>query len=142
MAEESVVHTHRIPVRWSDFDMYRHMMNANYIELAQEARFAFAKDYFWSEDADFASVVRHLDVDFRYPLIWNGNHTVTVESQVTRVGNTSFTVYQEIKDTQGTVTCVIECVQVVVNESTQLPRPLTDKEMDILLNTAAVTVDE
>ena len=42
------VHTYRIQTRWSDFDMYGHMMNANYIELAQEARLAFAKEHILS----------------------------------------------------------------------------------------------
>lgn len=27
-------HTHQVLTRWADFDMYGHMMNANYIEVA------------------------------------------------------------------------------------------------------------
>ena len=57
------VHTYRIQTRWSDFDMYGHMMNANYIELAQEARLAFAKEHIYSKGLDFIAFVRHLDVD-------------------------------------------------------------------------------
>ena len=50
------VHTYRIQTRWSDFDMYGHMMNANYIELAQEARLAFAKEHIYSKGLDFIAV--------------------------------------------------------------------------------------
>ena len=42
MASDSI-HTYYIPVRWSDFDRYGHIMNANYVEIAQEARLALQK---------------------------------------------------------------------------------------------------
>ncbi len=41
--------------------MYGHMMNANYIELAQEARLAFAMDHFYKNGLDMIAFVRHLD---------------------------------------------------------------------------------
>ncbi|WP_371325955.1 thioesterase family protein [Corynebacterium sp. HMSC077D10] len=31
-------------MRWSDFDRYGHMMNANYVEIAQEARLIYAQE--------------------------------------------------------------------------------------------------
>ena len=43
MAEPNRIHVHTIPVRWSDFDRYGHVTNSAYIELAQEARLAFAQ---------------------------------------------------------------------------------------------------
>ena len=52
------------------------------------------------------------------------------------VGNTSFTTRQEIKDAQGKVCCVIECVQVTVDTTTTSPREITQKEIGILSQTA------
>ena len=133
MASDSI-HSHRIPVRWSDFDRYGHIMNANYVEIAQEARLAFAEDKFFSQDIEFAAFVRHLDLDFRKPIEPEGNTELLIESQVVEVGNTSFVTRQEIKDKHGRTACVVECVQVAVDLDTQTPRSLTDVERDILLN--------
>ena len=83
------VHTYRIQTRWSDFDMYGHMMNANYIELAQEARLAFAKEHIYSKGLDFIAFVRHLDVDFLRPMEFKD--TTTVEVETTTVSYTHLT---------------------------------------------------
>ncbi|WJY90346.1 acyl-CoA thioesterase [Corynebacterium confusum] len=126
------IHTHEVPVRWSDFDRYGHLMNANYVELAQEARLAFAEDKFYSQGHEFAAFVRHLDLDFRLPIEPRGTTSVVVETQVVELGNSSLTTRQEIKDKNGRVACVVECVQVAVDLETQRPRPLSDAERDIL----------
>lgn len=141
MASDSI-HTHHIPVRWSDFDRYGHIMNANYVEIAQEARLAFAEDKFYSQDIDFAAFVRHLDVDFRKPIEPEGNSELLIESQVVEVGNTSFVTRQEIKDKHGRTACVVECVQVAVDLDTQMPRTLTEQEREILLNIGQTKVEE
>ena len=141
MASDSI-HTHHIPVRWSDFDRYGHIMNANYVEIAQEARLAFAEDKFYSQDIDFAAFVRHLDVDFRKPIEPEGNAELLIESQVVEVGNTSFVTRQEIKDKHGRTACVVECVQGAVDLDTQMPRTLTEQEREILLNIGQTKVEE
>lgn len=133
MASDSI-HSHRVPVRWADFDRYGHIMNANYVEIAQEARLAFAEDKFYSRDMEFAAFVRHLDLDFRKPIEPEGNTELLVESQVVEVGNTSFVTRQEIKDKHGRTACVVECVQVAVDLDTQTPRSLTEPEREILLS--------
>ena len=58
---QATPHEVSVPVRWSDFDRYGHMMNANYIEIAQEARLAFARDVIYPEIPDFDVFVRHID---------------------------------------------------------------------------------
>lgn len=134
------VHQHRISLRWSDFDRYGHVMNANYVEIAQEARLAFAEDNFYSKGLDFAAFVRHLELDFRLPVEPEGNTELLVESQVVEVGNTSFVTRQEIKDKVGRVACVVECVSVAVDMDTQRPRPLTVEEKQVIMSAgAAVT---
>ena len=133
----SGVHVHKVPVRWSDFDRYGHLMNANYIELAQEARFQFATDYFTSRGLDFKVFVRRIEADYLRPILPDTTE-VTVESQVVETGNTSFVTRQEIKDRQGRIACAIECVQVAIDMEKTLPRSLTEKEIMILTRTEPV----
>lgn len=132
-AVNSIIRTHEVQVRWSDFDRYGHMMNANYIEIAQEARLLFAKDTFYSKGIEFASFVRHLAVDFRAPITGVDIVALRVETEIVEMGNTSFTTRQRIFDQHGKVSCVVDCVQVVVDQRTSQPRPIADAERAILL---------
>lgn len=137
--QNTAVHVTTVPVRWSDFDRYGHIMNANYVEVAQEARLQFAEDEFTARGHDFAVFVRHLDVDYLRPVLPDTTELL-IETQVVEIGNTSFTTRQEIKDRQGRVACVVECVQVAIDMDTERPRSITQKEVKIL--TRAVDVDE
>ncbi|AKK09508.1 putative thioesterase [Corynebacterium testudinoris] len=129
--DNSPLHITTVPVRWSDFDRYGHIMNANYVEVAQEARLKFAEDEFTARGHDFAVFVRHLDVDYLRPVLPDTTELV-IETQVVEIGNTSFTTRQEIKDRQGRVACIVECVQVAVDMNTERPRSITEKEVKIL----------
>lgn len=131
----STIHTASVPVRWSDFDRYGHMMNANYVELAQEARSQFAFERIYPKVPGFAVFVRHLELDFAAPIMPQGLQAVDVDTRVTRIGNTSFTTQQEIRAPHGPVACTVTCVQVAVDIKTQQPRPLTDEEKAILAET-------
>lgn len=129
------IHVHTIPVRWGDFDRYGHITNSAYIELAQEARLAFAEKFFFSQGHEFVVFVRRLEVDYLRPILPNTTQ-VTVETQVSNVGSTSFTTRQEIKDAQGNTRCVVDCVQVTVDTATTSPREITKKEIGILSQAA------
>lgn len=129
--QNTALHVTTIPVRWSDFDRYGHIMNANYIEVAQEARLQFAEEEFTARGHDFAVFVRHLDVDYLRPVLPDTTELV-IETQVVEIGNTSFTTRQEIKDRQGRIACIVECVQVAIDLNTERPRSITELEMKIL----------
>ncbi|AGS35555.1 hypothetical protein B841_10415 [Corynebacterium maris DSM 45190] len=136
----STLHTHTVPVRWSDFDRYGHLMNANYIELAQEARLEFANDYFTAKGHDFSVFVRRIEADYLRPVLPDTT-AITVETQVVEIGNTSFVTRQELKDRQGRTACVVECVQVAIDMTTERPRSITQREVGILTQTADSEVD-
>ena len=55
-----------------------------------------------------------------------------IETQVVEIGNTSFTTRQEIKDRQGRIACIVECVQVAIDMNTERPRSITELEVKIL----------
>lgn len=130
------VHVYEVPLRWSDFDRYGHVTNSVYLEVAQEARLAFAREYFYSQGHEFAVFVRRVEADYTRPIL-PSTAAVTVETRVSRVGSTSFTTRQEIKDAQGRVCCTVECVQVTVDDATATPRAITQHEIGILSLTAA-----
>ncbi len=128
----SVVHTVSIPVRWRDFDRFGHITNSAYIELAQEARMAFAQDEFVGRGYALPTVfVRRIEVDYLEPIMPSTTE-VTIESQVVEIGNTSFTTRQEIKDAEGQLCCVVNVVQVAVDLMTQRPRAITNQELKVL----------
>lgn len=129
------IHVHQIPLRWGDFDRYGHVTNSAYIEIAQEARLAFANDYFYSQGHEFVAFVRRIEADYVRPLLPN-SVVATVETRVVNLGTTSFTTRQEIKDSQGRVCCTVECVQVTIDHQTTTPREITQKEIGILSQTA------
>ncbi|MCO6394517.1 MULTISPECIES: thioesterase family protein [Corynebacterium] len=142
MSEQNMrgrIHTHSISLRWNDFDRYGHVTNSAYIEIAQQARLAFAQEFFESQGYEFVVFVRRIEADYVRPVLPN-TQAVTVDTQVIHLGNTSFTTRQEIKDAQGSVCCVIDCVQVTVDKRTASPRAITSQELGILAR-AYTTLD-
>lgn len=135
------IHVHKIPLRWNDFDRYGHVTNSAYIEIAQEARLAFAHDYFYSQGHEFVAFVRRVEADYVRPMLPN-NTVATVETQVVKLGTTSFTTRQDVKDAQGRVCCTVETVQVTIDHNDSAPRAITQKELGILSQTAASTVEQ
>ncbi|WP_257160216.1 acyl-CoA thioesterase [Corynebacterium cystitidis] len=139
--QTSHIHIHEVPLRWGDFDRYGHIMNARYVEVAQEARVEFADEYFEKRGHEFAVFVRRIECDYLRPVLPD-TKSVTVETMVVDVGNTSFTTRQEIKDRQGRTACVVECVQVAIDVDIERPRSLTQKEVGILTMKPEVPADE
>ncbi|WP_018296298.1 acyl-CoA thioesterase [Corynebacterium lubricantis] len=131
MTDQNHIHSHSVTLRWGDFDRYGHIMNARFVEIAQEARYEFANEHFERRGHEFAVFVRHIASDYLRPMLPDTTEAV-VETQVVEIGNTSFTTRQEIKDRQGRVACVVETVQVAIDMSVQRPRSLTQKEIGIL----------
>ena len=133
------LHVTEVDLRWADFDRFGHVNNAAFIEIAQEARLAFAEDQFRERGYEIPAVfVRHLEVDYLRAILPDTTQAV-VETQVTKIGNTSFSTRQEVKDRNGRVCCVVECVQVAVNVQTAAPRSISKVEPKVL---TAVATDE
>ena len=133
-------HVTEVDLRWSDFDRFGHVTNAAYIEIAQEARLIFAEDQFRERGYEIpAAFVRHLEVDYLRAILPDTTKVI-VETQVTKLGNTSFRTRQEVKDRNGRVCCVVECVQVTVNIQTAAPRSISKVERKVLTAVASSEV--
>ncbi len=104
-----------IEVRWSDFDRYNHVNNAAYLEYAQDARVAFFRGGLSAllNTADIPpAVVRHVEIDFLRPILPD-TRQVYVDTEITRVGNTSYTLEQTIKDQHENVSAIVKSVMVL-----------------------------
>ncbi|MDY5786292.1 MULTISPECIES: acyl-CoA thioesterase [unclassified Corynebacterium] len=136
MTESSAPHTSNLtdevtlPVRWSDFDRFGHVNNTAYLEFAQEARIVFSNAHFGGS-AGLPVFVRRVEADYSRPILPDTTE-VTVRTEVTHVGNTSFTTRQDVLDRHGRVCCTVTSVLVVVDTATASPRAITKHEMGIL----------
>jgi acyl-CoA thioester hydrolase len=124
-------------VRFSDVDAYRHVNNVKFVEYFQEARvqlvFGLAEAHAVRSDdeAAFAVVVGHTDVDFRAPLLLR-EEPYDVEVWVSATGRTSITVDGEIRDGDEVMSrCRVVLVR--VDPRTQRPLALSETEKQLLL---------
>lgn len=101
-----------IPVRWSDFDQYRHVNNTAYLEYAQEARVAFARASVESGTGKLGTVVRHMEIDYLRALLPD-TREVLVATEIIDMGKTSYTIRQAIKDEHGHIAAVLTTVMVL-----------------------------
>lgn len=131
--QQGAVYRTYVPMRWNDFDRYGHLNNAQYIELAQEARVQFAVNEFPRRGVTPpAFFLRHIDVDFLKPILPNKDNQVLVETVVENIGTTSMTVRQEVKDPEGRVAAVVTSVSVAVDLESAHPREITTEEKKVL----------
>ncbi|MCQ2277727.1 MAG: acyl-CoA thioesterase [Bacteroidales bacterium] len=101
------MHTLPIQIRFNDVDQMGHINNAcimEYFDLGKYQYFASAGVPCIPEEGDFCVMIVHFDVDFHSQIRFHDNPVVT--SQVTRWGNKSFELTQQILiDGKPAATC-------------------------------------
>lgn len=116
-----------LDVRFSDLDLVGHVNNAVYATYCEQARVRFFEDELDVRSTDISIVLASLELQYRRPI--EGVGTVTVELDVTEVGDSSFTATYELSY-EGEVVATGESVQVVVDpetrESVRVPDPWRD----------------
>jgi len=122
-------HQYDCRVRFSDVDIYGHVNNVKYFEYYQEARLAFLTSL-GRDEKNLMLVVARVNVDYKRPILFRPE-PYTVESWVTRVGNSSFAMQSEIRDGDQVLSRA-DTVLVTWDLETQKSRPLTDQERKIL----------
>lgn len=124
-------HLYQCRVRFSDVDIYGHVNNVKYFEYYQEARLAYLTSLGRDEqEGRFAVVVARVNVDYKRPILFR-SEPYTIESWVSRVGNSSFDLSAEIKD-GDTVLSRADAVLVTFDLKTQTARKLSDAERERL----------
>jgi acyl-CoA thioester hydrolase len=124
-------HAYDCHVRFSDVDVYGHVNNVKYLEFYQEARLAFLDAVGALTHADsLGLVVARIDVDYRRPILFRPEPYV-IESWVSRLGTSSFTLEAEISDGESVLSRACT-VLVSFDLGTQRSRRLTTLERESL----------
>ena len=124
-------HRYDCHVRFSDVDIFGHVNNVKYFEYYQEARLVFLSALRPGALDDFGIVVARLDVDYKRPILFR-TEPYAVESWITRVGTSSFTIRSEITD-GAQVLSRAEAVLVTFDLEAQRARALSVEERSFLL---------
>ncbi|WP_448851341.1 acyl-CoA thioesterase [Corynebacterium sp. 335C] len=112
-----------VPVRWTDFDRYGHANNAVFLEYAQEGRRVLVEERLAGQGFP-PSVVRHVEIDYLRPVLPD-TREVHVDTEITAMGRTSYTLRQTVLDQHENVTAVVTLVMVVVDRDHASPLELT-----------------
>ncbi|MEI4271904.1 thioesterase family protein [Klenkia sp. LSe6-5] len=113
-------HRHPVQLRWSDPDRYGHVNHARALSLLEDARLVMT-----GEGDEPPVILARLEVDYRRQLFYRAGEHVDVDSWVTRLGTSSVTVRQQLRQDDQVA---IDLVAVLVHVEDDAPRPLTEAE--------------
>lgn len=122
-----------IPLRWSDFDMLRHVNNAKYLSFAENQRADYTMqvlDWDWQQDG---CVVARAEVDFIKPLFYADK--AFIYTRCVRIGTKSFDletiVTKEVEGKEPVICCEMKFVMVMLNYKTgqtyPIPQPIRER---------------
>ena len=111
-------HRIEIQVRFADTDALGHINNASYATWSELARLRFLEE---SGNAPVNFILAHLAIDFRRQVDYTD--TVHVESRVSAIGNTSFTLAQVVH-ANGAVAAEVKSVIVSFDYQAQRSVPI------------------
>ena len=119
-------HQMSVQIRFSDIDMLGHVNNAvymNYFDMAKTKYFQAV--YNAREWSRLDVVVANVNVDFRSPVFFNEN--IIVKTKITRLGNKSFNMIQQIElADSGEIKTVSHSVMVGFDVATNSSKPLSE----------------
>jgi acyl-CoA thioester hydrolase len=134
-----------IRLRWSDFDAYAHVNNAEMLRLLEEARI----EAFWRPDAgidpadarptavidarpgaETISLIARQEIEYRAPIPYQRS-PITVELWIGRIGGASFEVCYEVYSPDGveprTLYTVASTTLVLVDAASGRPTRISDE---------------
>ena len=114
----STPHRIDIQVRFADTDAVGHINNASYATWSELARLRFLEE---SGHAPVNFILAHLSIDFRRQVDYTD--TVDVESRVTAIGNSSFTMARVVH-ANGAVAAEVKSVIVSFDYQAQRSVPI------------------
>ncbi len=122
-------HQHAAQLRWSDPDRYGHVNHARALALLEDARLTMATEPSAGGDgaADPPVILARLEVDYLRQLYYRPHEQVAIESWATRLGTSSVTLRQELRQ-DGHVAIAAVAVLVMVDDGLTGSRPLTQAE--------------
>jgi len=122
-----MAHEKRIEIRWSDVDAYLHVNNAVYATYFEECRDEWVDRTLEGVSDTWDFVLARVAIDFRRELRLE-DVEVVVSCGLTRVGNSSIALREQIRTREGELSAESEAVLVARDRKAGRSRPLTDAE--------------
>ena len=116
-----------VPLRFGDFDVFRHVNNVAFFSLMETARVEAMRQL--PRTLRGHMVVRHASCDYNAE-IRGGTRSVDITVSCEKIGTSSFSLLHEIR-TEDTVAGIGHATMVAVDEA-RMPRPLDETERAFL----------
>lgn len=120
-----------LQLRWGDMDVNEHVNNVQFARLFEESRVRTFATWFEGTSTVLPILVARQVIEFRAVLMYSFE-PVTIETGVSRIGTSSYTLTGVLTDPTGQVCAVAETTVVTIDPSTGRPRPLSDEGRAVL----------
>jgi acyl-CoA thioester hydrolase len=122
-----MAHEKRLEIRWRDVDAYQHVNNAVYATYLEECRDEWVERTLGEAGDAWDFVLARVAIDFRRELTLE-DEEVVVSCRLDRIGNSSITLREEVRASNGELSAEAEAVLVARDRDAGGSRPLTDIE--------------
>ncbi len=122
-----MAHEKAIEIRWRDVDAYLHVNNAVYATYLEECRDEWVERALAGVGDPWDFVLARVAIDFRRELRLE-DEGVVVSCRLERIGNSSFTLREQVRTRDGELSAESEAVLVARDRETGRSRPLTEAE--------------
>ena len=123
-----------IKIRGYHADLYQHVNNARYLEFMEEGRWQLLEDHMPLEEfmnSGLQFFVVNINISYKNPA--KVNDTVIVRSALSKIGNKSAVIRQQILDKASGKICIDADATFVIADSSGKPVKLEGKVKDMLL---------
>ncbi len=115
-----------MPVQWGDMDALGHINNVMYIRYFETSRIAFFNESeIWHEleKEGLYIILAKIDCNYKIPIVFPD--TITVQSGIVNMGNSSITVHQQVISHKYGLAAegnaVVVCMDKNINKTTAIP---------------------
>jgi acyl-CoA thioester hydrolase len=122
-----MTHEKRVEIRWSDVDAYMHVNNAVYATYLEECRDEWVERALGAAGDSRDLVLARVAIDFRRELRLE-DEEVVVSCALTRIGNSSLALHEEIRTRDGELAAEADAVLVARDREGGRSRPLNEAE--------------
>lgn len=120
-----------LQLRWGDMDVNEHVNNVQFARLFEESRVRTFATWFEETSTVLPILVARQVIEFRAVLMYSFE-PVTIETGVSRIGTSSYTLMGVLTDPAGQVCAVAETTVVTIDPRTGRPRPISDEGRAVL----------
>ena len=124
----------QIKVRGFHTDLYKHVNNARYLEFLEEGRWNLLEEHINLDEftnAGFRFFVVNINISYKSPVKFND--TIIIRSGISKIGNTSAVIHQQITNKASGKLCVYADVSFVIADENGKPLKLEGELKDMLL---------